>query len=221
MVIVIVVIVVILLIVMMGSSTSQEGGTSSSAASLEVQEKVYVPFVAGTQTATTFDTDGGGNAIYLDRHNINCNGKALNQLRLNRNPANLSQYQFQYTCADGGELGPSVKRTTPMNDYGGGNTIYLDRHDAKCDENEVMTSIQLKRSADGRQWQWEYGCAPSKQTQPLTCRKDETKMNYYGGGNAIYLDRHQVQCKPNESLKQLRLNRDGGANYQFQYECCS
>lgn len=68
--------------------------------------------------------------IYLDRHNVNCGNKGLNQLQLVRPTG--EQIEWKYTCADGGKLGGNVDKSTPGNDWGGGNTIYLDRHDANC-----------------------------------------------------------------------------------------
>jgi len=47
---------------------------------------------------TPMDLDGGGNAVYLDRQNLNCHAdEAISQFHLARN-ADGNQYQYQYTC---------------------------------------------------------------------------------------------------------------------------
>jgi hypothetical protein len=53
------------------------------------------------------------------------------------------------------------------------------------------------------------------------CRKATTPLNDEGGGNAVFLDRHNVQCHPDESLQQFHLVRSGKGQYQYEYTCCT
>lgn len=59
----------------------------------------------------------------------------------------------------------------------------------------------------------------------LSCRNASTPWNYEGGGNAVYLDRHDVRCNPTELLSQFHLTRqqqpDGNIFYRYDYRCCS
>ena len=55
----------------------------------------------------------------------------------------------------------------------------------------------------------------------LTCRDTATGWNAEGGGNAIYLDRHDVRCGANEMLSQFQLQRSGGGHWRYLYKCCS
>ena len=59
----------------------------------------------------------------------------------------------------------------------------------------------------------------------LACRNLYTPWNYEGGGNAIYLDRHDVKCDKNEVLSQFHLTRqaqeDGNIYYRYDYKCCA
>jgi len=55
----------------------------------------------------------------------------------------------------------------------------------------------------------------------LSCRDTATGWNAEGGGNAIYLDRHDVRCGANEMLSQFHLQRNGGGSYRYLYQCCS
>lgn len=58
-----------------------------------------------------------------------------------------------------------------------------------------------------------------------TCRTLHTPWDADGNGNAVYLDRQNVECGPNESIKRLRLVREWGSSghtgkYRYDYECC-
>lgn len=59
----------------------------------------------------------------------------------------------------------------------------------------------------------------------LSCRNLATQWNYEGGGNAVYLDRHDVKCDDNELLSQFNLTRqqqeDGNIYYRYNYKCCA
>jgi len=53
------------------------------------------------------------------------------------------------------------------------------------------------------------------------CRAVTTPMNDDGGGNTWYLDRHQLSCRADEAISQIRLIRNGAGNQiQYQYTCC-
>ena len=202
--------------------------TDVESATLSLNEPVPKPFNIGSQQNTPGNEEGGGNALYLDRHDVSCSSGALNQLKLERkgdaqgNPD--GNYRYDFTCTSGGSLGPSQDKTTPFNEDGGGNTVFLDRHDIKCDNNEVLTEIRLKRN-EQNQYQYQYKCAPS--STKLTCRTDSTQWNSEGNGNAVYLDRHDIKCNNDEALSQVHLVRKGDAqgnpdgNYRYDYTCCS
>lgn len=58
-----------------------------------------------------------------------------------------------------------------------------------------------------------------------TCRTLHTPFDEDGNGNAVYLDRQNVECGPNETMKRFRLVREWGPSgptgkYRYDYECC-
>ena len=53
------------------------------------------------------------------------------------------------------------------------------------------------------------------------CRDVQTPWNDEGGGNAIYLDRHDAKCNDSENLTRMHLQRKGDGNYRWEYRCCS
>ena len=59
----------------------------------------------------------------------------------------------------------------------------------------------------------------------MSCRNQQTAWNEEGAGSAVYLDRHDVRCGLNETVKGFRLVRESGASgptgkYRYEYECC-
>jgi hypothetical protein len=173
------------------------------------------PFSGPTNQVTPWNELGSGTA-YLDRHDINCNGKALSGLQfVNKGDGN---FHYEYKCSSGGELQGPVDKSTPLNEWGGGNPIYLDRHDIDCGAESVLTQMALK--TDNGQIQYKYKCAPAKKN--LTCRDVATTMNDSGGNDMRYLDRHAIKCNDNEALSKVRfVNGDGGKSLQYAYRCCA
>jgi hypothetical protein len=53
------------------------------------------------------------------------------------------------------------------------------------------------------------------------CVDRTTVANDFGGGNTIFLDRHNVQCNPNEVLSGFQLSRPKPNQIAYKYKCCS
>ena len=70
----------------------------------------------------------------------------------------------------------------------------------------------------GGQYQYQYKCA-TPSTAFTSSRNVSTNWNNEGEGNAMYLDRHNIQCNSDEKLSQLHLTRDGKGNYRYDYTC--
>lgn len=105
--------------------------------------------------------DGGGHhwpSIYLDRHNLACkSGTAMKGWTLGRGGTH-DKFQMKYKCCKvNPTMGQCTTKSTPPNAWGDGQTIYLDRHNAQCDTDQVMTRWQLKRPR-GDQINIEYQC---------------------------------------------------------------
>lgn len=68
--------------------------------------------------STPSQEDGGGNSVqYLDRQNVDCNGKPLAQFQLSNANGGISsgKYSYDYTCGSV-QLQNLQTKTTPMND---------------------------------------------------------------------------------------------------------
>lgn len=97
---------------------------------------------------------GGGNTIFLDRHNVDCGKNSLSSFRLVRPRGN--QLRYNYKCNRHRVSGPCRSRNTGWNQESR-SSIYLDRHNVKCDKNELLTQFRLKRDGRGK-FRYEYRC---------------------------------------------------------------
>jgi len=165
------------------------------------------------QKTTPANDDGGGNAIYLDRHHVECGDDAINRLHLYR--PSMSQIAYEYGCTPLSNAN-STDKYTNGNDDGGGNVIFLDRHTVNC-EDKALQYIHLQRPTSNT-IQYHYQCSD----KPLSNVKDYfTASNEDGSGNAVYLDRHDVACPSNEVLSYLRLERPTSNTMRYHYKCGS
>ena len=108
----------------------------------------------------------------------------------------------------------TYEKNTPDNDWGGGNSIYLDRHTLDCG-NDGIQRFQLKRPS-GSKIDYKYTCVDGVNASQSGYKY--TGSNDWGGGNMIYLDRHKVDCgkKP---ISRFRLTRPAGNKLRYQFRC--
>ena len=197
------------------SAASAASGTSVNASGTSVAARGTSVFKVIGSNDTNFDDEGGGNTIYLDRQNVNCKDNAIKRFHLSRGDGS-GKMKYEVSCSSG-DLGSSTNKDTGANDWGGGNTIYLDRHNIDCGSDSVLTQFRLIRPSES-QIRYDYTC--KKSNKSLTCRDVNTPANDWGGGNAIYLDRHDVSCNENEVLSQVHLTRPTGGEISYKYKCC-
>jgi hypothetical protein len=62
-----------------------------------------------------------------------------------------------------GCMGPQCRvAMTPLNADGGGNAVYLDRQDVRCNADESLTRFHLVRNPQGTQYQYQYVCCKNQ-----------------------------------------------------------
>jgi hypothetical protein len=167
----------------------------------------------GSVKSTTADDWGEGNSLYLDRHDVDCGDDGLRQFRLGRPSA--TQINYSYMCKEGIDS-PGTDKNSGANDWGEGNSVYLDRHNVDCG-NKPIARFRLVRPADDK-IQYDYRCSNKAATG--SCRDVNTELNDEGEGNSVYLDRHDVKCNPDEVITQFKLNPDGQGKFRYGYKCC-
>ena len=179
---------------------------------------IYSPFVAAKEnTSTQAVWVADGNPIFLDRFNINCDDKGINRLQFIAVGDDHGKYE--YNCADGGVLSTNLPYSTKQVNLDKGNITDLGSMDINCGKNKVLTSLFLQRGKNEKH-QYNYNCAANKQSQKLKCRDVATARNDDGGGNLVFLDRHNIACNKNEVLSQLVLAHSPD-RIQYHYTCCS
>ena len=111
-------------------------------------------------------------------------------------------------------------RYTPYNKDGGGNFVYLDRHQVGCGQNEMMVSMGLVRDSSHKNYRYKYTCC----TTPYPCHQRIVNNPFTddGRGNAIYMDRQNVQCSNDNLITFFHLNRNSAHNkVRYTYKCCN
>ena len=175
---------------------------------------------------TLFNSNGEGNVIYLDRHNVSCNKDGLNRFQLKNDYTDDTNHTmaYEFGCLTGlGITETTEKQTTADVDGDPPHTVYLDRHTVDCD-NKPITQFKLDRRIDG-EWEgifYNYKCGNT--TASNSCRDVTTEYNDQGDGNVIYLDRHDVKCNEGEYLSKFRLDvndDDTLGKYRYEYKCCT
>lgn len=112
---------------------------------------------------TAANDDGGGNLTYLDRHEVDCVGKGLQFIHLER--PSQSTIRYNYKCGE--RLLSALKDYyTPTNDAGGGNSIYLDRHAISCPDREVLSYLRLERPTSNT-IRYHYKCGIYQEAQKI------------------------------------------------------
>ena len=109
---------------------------------------------AGTNKNTGSNDWGGGNTVYLDRHNVDCGTKPIAQFKLVRPAGNKIRYN--YRCSNRPSTGPCRGANTGWNQESNQN-IYLDRHNVRCNSDEVITQFKLNRNGQGK-FRYDYKC---------------------------------------------------------------
>lgn len=115
--------------------------------------------IGAAVTKTTNEIDNTNDTTRLADFNINCDsGYGIGRLQLTNAPNNKQRYE--YSCLPVPNATTCVTKTTNLDANGMGNLSFLDRHDVKCGENEVLSQMRLKNQ--GNQMQYEYKCCSRK-----------------------------------------------------------
>ena len=189
-------------------STAGTGSTTSSTPGL--------PSLTLSNLNTAWNDEGGGSSIYLDRHDVSCPAQSgMSSFALKRKGD--GNYREEYGCLVGSDFGAQTASFTPANDWGQGNTVFLDRHNVQCPAGNVLNDWHVTRPSQDT-IRIDYKCVPAPGLG--NCENLTTPWNDEGGGNSVYLDRHAVQCPNNKMLTQWHLVRKGDGNYHIEYSCC-
>lgn len=182
---------------------------------------LLVPYRCHTKY-TRFNNDGGKKIRnhYLDRHNVICSGDQVLTSMVLRRDHTRTKYRYQYTCCTSPLPCNHQTRSTPFSHDGGGNAVYLDRHNVECFNKNFIRSFRLNRNRRGKKIRYRYGCCNVPNIHKATYI-DSTPWNSDGGGKTIFLDRHHVKCNRGYGLSKFRLKRSKDHTYRYEFSCTS
>jgi hypothetical protein len=97
---------------------------------------------------------GSGSAMFLERHDVDCGKNPITRIQLQRPEGD--QIRYDYTCNSKNVSGACRDVNTEWNQESD-ETSSLDRHDVKCNPNEVITQFKLNRDGKGK-FRYDYKC---------------------------------------------------------------
>ena len=131
--------------------------------------------------------------------------------------------KYDYKCLAGVEKEHNITgfdigtKYTNCDTHGDGNTVYLDRHHVDCGKSPII-EFRGNRCLSTDKYRYKYRCGNHKSE---SCRDVSTNFNDEGGGQVVYLDRHDVKCKEGEEyISKFKLSRNGQGKYRYDYTCC-
>ena len=179
---------------------------------------------ACTTKYTGWNSHGGGDMVYFDRHRLNCggDGNVLKMFHLQRKGGII---RFQYKCCKlNKKVCKNVKKTNGFTYDGDGDTVYLDRQTVSCGDHSYLNDYWLERNGGHDNVRYSYYCCNlryQKHRSRTSCYTSYTSFTYDGDGKSYYLDRQTVQCRHRYFLTYFRLLRNSNHdNWRYKYRCC-
>jgi len=172
--------------------------------------------VTTTQLMTPANSVGNANHkeyMYLDRHEVKCEGGFVNQFQLTRPTTETIAYK--YTC---------VKPSTPVDSqkcvtknfsegpFAGGDYANMLHMNTLCNsqiQNGAISSF--KAVFDGNKQKMSY-TATCCSVAVDTCASVTTPASTYGEGEYFYLDRQNVQCPAGQVMQNFQLHAGAQAS---------
>lgn len=155
----------------LGSFALAKGGNNQIQYNYGCLKTTSTPELPNTPTTTGFTNDGGGNVIYLDRQNVDCQGFPILQFQLQRDAAQKN-IQYAYTCGTT-PLTSLQKKTTDYTDEANLWSMVSGYKNTKtgkqitfmpaCDKNSALSQFTILRQTDANnkptgQMQYTYTC---------------------------------------------------------------
>lgn len=120
---------------------------------------------AGENKLTAPRGHGNLSTEYLDQHTLNCGNKAINSFLLKWSPDVENKVVYDYTCNVKAAAGDCRELKTDFQEKGW-KTKWLDRHNVKCDVNEVITKFKLESNEQNRKFRYRYTCCQMEAQAP-------------------------------------------------------
>jgi hypothetical protein len=175
---------------------------------------------------TSLTLENHGETKELLNHNIQCpDNKILKQYKFIRTNENPNKFYYHYECADNSNQHPNIiDKQTNINDYGNGQSVYLDRHSMECPPTHALSKVHLTGQVDNdpKQIQYNYRCTDAN---IKNLSEHDTGYNDEGNMSIVFFDRHDIKCPDNSVLNSVKLRRQfprsgpSDDKFRFEYKC--
>src|SRR6478609_4772415 len=89
---------------------------ASSTESTPAPAPASLPTLIPSNSVTPYDTENGGNMIYMDRHDVACPDKAgMSRFHFQRD--GKGKFAEEYACLSGSDFSTAFSQNTPANDW--------------------------------------------------------------------------------------------------------
>jgi len=158
---------------------------------------------------------GSGATLFLERHNINCQGGSLSKFHFKKDSSQKFKIEYSCTIPEDCEE-PCIKAieavdkkvcktlSTPLNSLGnelGNSANFLERHYVKCPANFTLKGFKLERSRP--KIKYTFTCCPGLLKD---CGTFNTRATPYGDFSTGYLEKQDIKVpKPNQVITGFKL----------------
>ena len=132
----------------------------------------------------------------------------------------IQQYDERWEIKISDIIGCSYKYTS-WQTHDGGNMVFIDRHRMSCvGSGYILSMFHLERS--GGNMRYKYQCCKLRDTSYCSLASKTTAYSKDGDGNAVYLDRHSINCGHSGYINDIQLQRNNGHDkVRYSYYCCN
>jgi len=107
---------------------------------------------------TAWEARGDGATHFLDRQDVDCRGAPMTGFVLQtEGEGDGRRLAYAFTCLEAAGLDNAVGKSTPVQDNGDGNLIFLDRLNVDCGAEAALSQFHLVRDGDTQQ-HYAYTC---------------------------------------------------------------
>jgi len=125
----------------------------------------------------------------------------------------MKYYKFNY------QIGGDVinRRTQEKNEFERARTInQLTELNVNCEDTHGINSFHLLRNIGNEHLYYDYNCINNANPKPT--QENRNTSDYYGTGQNIYLDKHNIDCN-NRPITQINLLRPNKSTLEYHYKC--
>ena len=174
--------------------------------------RVFMTTIAIVDNHTALTDLGRGSTQCLERHLVMCSGNTVLKGFAINSGSECGKIRITFwneRIEEAYDARPLLveQHHTELDDSGGGNSVFLDRHGVMCPGNSVLKGFVINSNGEFGRIRITYWSQETIDVRPRI-EEHHTDFDDSGGGSAIYLDRHKVMCPANSVLKGFLINNN-------------